>query len=235
MKHWMLVMFMMACGGGSSTTRHDEVAVEPHHSATLDTALDRVARRDVPREHMTLDEAIARGAITMRVQGNGVHQLTMLVTANADLELVIPAGAFFRGNGSVQNMIVTKAEVALIDHGVEERVELATACTNFHKSVPSEGDRFELAAPEPALHRLVVCLDGHHVDAGRTQVLVWEKTDGVKREDMLARPDMLRPYLLARCMRHASQASCRKLVDAAYEHVLDKLLASGDGSVCVEP
>jgi len=232
-----IAMVMTACGGGSAQTRNENrtpaAEAQPHHESTLDRALDRVKRRAIPRERVTLDEAVASGTISMRVLGGGVQHVTMLATANADLELVVPAGAFFKGNGSVQNMIVTKTEVALLDKGVEERVELATACTNFHKNVPGETHRFELAAAEPELQRLVVCLDEHHVAPSRTQVLVWEHTDGVKRSDLVARPDMLRPYLVETCAKHVGRDRCEKLVDATYEHVLDKLLANSDGSVCV--
>lgn len=177
---------------------------------------------------MVLADALAAGSIAIRPRGAGVNELALEVVAHADVELVVPTGTFFRGkpDGRFQNMITTRAVTARLAAGGTHAVMLPTACANFHRSVPGPADRFELAPADPALHRLVTCLDERGVRDSQTQTLVWRLTDDIKRDDLVRRRDMLRPSLVTACQSRLrlTVERCQKLVDAAYEVTVDKLL-----------
>jgi hypothetical protein len=233
MRRSLLLLLAVGCGGRA---REPERPAPPA-DAVVDApaGVDDVPIDDGrPRERVTLDDAIARGLVEMQASGAGVHHVWLEVKARADLELVVPTGTFF-ASGSAQNMIVRDELVALLDRDRPRGLELDTACANFHRPVPRRSDRFELAVADPALDRLVDCLDEHHVDARRRQLLVWQQTDGVERGDLVRRRDMLKPYLVEACTDRLrrSPEPCRSLVDAAYETYVDRLLADHDGSACV--
>ncbi|MDQ3333905.1 MAG: hypothetical protein M4D80_01875 [Myxococcota bacterium] len=55
----------------------------------------------VARETLSLTEAVARGAVTVRARGGGVQNMTLEVNAHASVDLVIPAGTYFRADAGV--------------------------------------------------------------------------------------------------------------------------------------
>lgn len=189
-----------------------------------------------PRESLSLADAVARGAVTIHARGGGVRSVALEVRAHADVDLVVPAGTFFRADSNVQNMVVMKTQAARLDRGKSQTITLATACASFHRAAPSTSDTLTLAAATPALQRLAVCLEHQPIDDSRKQVLVWGLTDGVDRNQALARRDHLRPYLIDACERRAHQRRdrCARIVDATYEVLVDKLFAhrSEDAQLC---
>ena len=178
------------------------------------------------RETVSLADAVARGAVTIHAHGSGVQNVALEVSAHASIDLVIPAGTFFRAD-SVQNMVVMKSVTARLDRGKSQTVTLATACASFHRAAPSTSDRLELAVADPALQRLAVCLEQQSIDDSRKQMLVWKLTDGIEREQALRRRDHLRPYLIDSCEKKLGQKRdrCARIVDATYEVLVDKLFA----------
>jgi hypothetical protein len=188
------------------------------------------------RETLSLSDAVARGAVSVRARGAGVQHTTLEVTAHASVDLVIPAGTFFRADANVQNMVVMKTATARLDRGKTQTLTLATACASFHRAAPSTSDRLELAVADPALQRLAVCLEHQTIDDGRKQMLVWKLTDGVEREQAMQRRDHLRPYLLDACEKKLGQKRhrCARIVEATYEVLVDKLLAhrAQDEQIC---
>jgi len=181
-----------------------------------------------PPPTLSLDEAIDERLVAIRPRGAGVHRVQLEVSAHADLVLVIPAGTFFRGapDGEFQNMIVTETVSARLRAGQSHQLVVPTACTNFHRRAPHDRDRFVLATAEPALHRLVTCLEEHDVDDAKKQTLVWLLTDGIERDDLIRRKEMLQPRLVTACTKRLRQSAprCQALVDATYDAVVDKLL-----------
>ncbi|MBA3397901.1 MAG: hypothetical protein H0T89_35080 [Deltaproteobacteria bacterium] len=220
MRVTMLIVMMFAAFACGGSPRASQPAPAPPPPSTP------VILRYMPT--VVLTDALAAGSIAIRPHGAGVNQLALEVVAHADVELVVPTGTFFRGKpeGRFQNMITTHAVTVQLTAGRTHAVMLPAACANFRRSVPGPGDRFELADADPALHRLVTCLDERGVRDSQTQTLVWRLTDDIKRDDLVRRRDMLRPSLVVACQTRLRQSveRCQRLVDAAYEATVDKLL-----------
>jgi hypothetical protein len=216
MKHWIILVLMFAAACSLATA---ESELPP-----------------APRQHFLLADAVARGVVSIRAHGGGVRTVTLEVTARADVELVVPAGTFFRA-ANVQNMVVMKTATVHLDRGTTQAIVLATACASFHRPAPSTGDRLELAVADPELQRLAACLEHQRIDDGRKQTLVWKVTDGVEREQALERRDNVRPYLVDSCARRMRRDRCERIVDATYEVLVDKLFShrAEDERICGMP
>jgi hypothetical protein len=213
MKHWMIVVliFVASC---------NVAAAEP----------------EAPQARRTYDlaEAVANGAIELHARGGGVNAMTLELTARSDLDLVIPAGTFFRAQSEVQNMVVMKTATARLERGKAQSLVIATACASFHRAAPSPSHRFELAVAEPALQRLAACLEHESIDDGRKQMLIWKLTDGTDRAQAMQRRDLVRPYLVETCARKLRRDRCERIVDATYERLVERLFAhrAEDERIC---
>lgn len=181
-----------------------------------------------PAGTVTLSDAVARGLLTFEARGGGTREVRLALHARADLEVEIPAGTFFEATAGVQNMVVTRSTTARLRANTSVTVDLATACASYHRPVPRASDAFALGTAPPGLEALVTCLEHRHIPDSRRQLLVWQVTDGVRRDDVARRPDLIRPYLVEACTTklHRSHERCTKLVDRAFDLVLERWLAS---------
>lgn len=199
----LLVGVVMAgCGGSGPAT-----ATACHG----DSCFSSVGLREVE-----LYDGIRRGVLRASARGVSMSRSELLVTAKLDLILRIDSGTQFGTppKAEYQGMVVAQTARIQLRAGVRTVVRLPTACTHFSRRVPRQEDTFEIVTPPALLAKLMRCMERSELSRAAKQTAVWLVTDSVDESALGARPEMLMPMLVERCIekKPSMKEQCPALV-----------------------
>jgi hypothetical protein len=135
----------------------------------------------------TLADAISGGEVDARIQGSGLDKLEVNLKSKADfsLEIVIASGAIFEAqSGGVQNMVVRRPAVVVLQPKTETSMELEVSCASMQKKEPRSSDSFKIAQESAAsdLQKLLALPNLAFASQRVQQFAVWTLTDNPGRD-----------------------------------------------------
>lgn len=191
-------------GDGPMDAEQREAALVALHAEARDEATNRVRRIELfrgelarkaqlaghaPRnaargdtEVLSLQEAVATGAITARARGRDLRNVHVSLgnLRSARTTVRIPAGTWFACNGSAQNMLCTADSIVTLEPLRSRSVSVHAACGNMHRATPKSSDQFTITAVDDEnLARIAPLLP--HAAADVRQAAVWILTDDPTR------------------------------------------------------
>ncbi len=137
-----------------------------------------------------LIEAESKGLIDVSAYGAGSLQWVNLnITSRSDAPLkvtILPGTIFEPQSASVQNMVVRKERVVVVEPGATtESKRVAVACANMRRDMPGESDNLTLgiSRASPDLVALLNLTNFHKEPFRVQQFAIWTITDNPERHD----------------------------------------------------
>jgi len=133
-------------------------------------------------------QAIAAGVIEMEASGGGLTGVWLLLHNKGDsrLDIVVPAGVYFRNRGSNQDMLTVASSTVSLAAGESIRLLVRAACATAHRGAPTLDDRFDVA-DTPAAAESFGRLSLASLAEASIQVALWVFTDDITLEFLKTR------------------------------------------------
>ncbi len=202
-----LFSLLASCGGAAGTATTTATACYGdgcHFSAQL--------------TEVELYDGLRRGILKASARGVSISESELLITSKLDLLVRVDSGTQFGTppNAEYQGMVVTQTARVHLRAGVRTLVSLPTACTHHSRRIPNQDDTFEVVAPPPLLAKLMRCLEHSKLRRPEKQIAVWLLTDRIDEPKLGARPQMIVPLLVERCVEKnpSRKEHCHSLVTA---------------------
>ena len=129
-----------------------------------------------------LMDLIKTGTVVVAVSGNSISFTSVKLTnkASRSITVTIPVGTYFSSqSSSVQNMAVRASKTVTISVNSSTTVDIATACMNINRDIPTSKNTFTASALEvnSKLLRVVKLLEQKNASYAVAQAAIWIVTD----------------------------------------------------------